>query len=36
MRPRISFQPIKVLTASVDREGRLVLAYGMLPRCSFG
>jgi hypothetical protein len=30
MRPRISFQPIKVLTASDDREGRLVLADGML------
>ena len=30
MRPRISLQPIEVLTASQDREGRLVLADGML------
>jgi hypothetical protein len=30
MRPRISLQPIEVLTASHDREGRLVLADGML------
>jgi len=30
MRPRISLQPIEVMTASQDREGRLVLADGML------
>src|SRR5436305_9948208 len=30
MRPQISFQPIEVLTASEDREGRLVLVDGNL------
>jgi hypothetical protein len=30
MRPQISFQPIEVLTASEDREGRLVLVDGKL------
>jgi len=30
MRPQISFQPIEVLTASEDREGRLVLIDGKL------
>src|SRR3954451_8146722 len=30
MRPEISFQPIEVLTASEDREGRLVLIDGNL------
>src|SRR3954463_9658888 len=30
MRPQISFQPIEVLTASEDREGRLVLIDGNL------
>ena len=30
MRPQISFQPIEVLTASEDREGRLVLVDGHL------
>ena len=30
MGPQISFQPIEVLTASEDREGRLVLVDGKL------
>ena len=30
MRPQVSFQPIEVLTASEDREGRLVLVDGNL------
>lgn len=30
MRPQISFQPIEVLTASEDREGRLVFVDGKL------
>lgn len=30
MRPKISFQPIEVVTASEDREGCLVLADGKL------
>ena len=30
MRPQVSFQPIEVLTASEDREGRLVLIDGNL------
>ena len=30
MRPQISFQPIEVLTASEDRDGRLVLIDGKL------
>jgi hypothetical protein len=30
MRPQISLQPIEVLTASEDREGRLVLINGNL------